>query len=254
MKILMTGTEGMIGSRLCKWLEDKHTITQFDGDIVEWSNWQRYFDRNFDMIIHLAALAGVRPSFDDPEKYFEVNVAGSNNAFMFGKMLCNKMLYASSSNAYDWTGNPYATTKKMNEVQGALLDSLPNIGMRFHTVWPGRDDMLFKKLQRGDVTYINEQHERDFVHVEDLCRAIELLIDNFMTVYQSRKVVDIGTGQSVSVKAVAQSMGYEGQYVSENPVGERVHTKADIAWLKELGWEAQRDILNKEDHVDVPQC
>lgn len=254
MNILMTGTEGMIGSRLCKWLESKHTITQFEGDIIQWIDWQKYLDQRFDMIIHLAALAGVRPSFEDPEGYFEANVTGSLNAFTYGRMNCKRMLYASSSNAYDWTGNPYATTKKMNEVQGAIMVGLPNIGMRFHTVWPGRDDMLFKKLQRGQVTYINDNHSRDFIHIEDLCKAIDLLIDNFLAVYKNQKVVDIGTGEAISVSAVAKSMGYQGQYVSENPVGERIHTKANIAWLKELGWEAQRDILNKKDHIDVPQC
>ena len=68
----MTGTEGMIGSRLCKWLSDKgHTVTQFQGDITVYDNWQKYYDRNFDFLIHLAALAGVRESFNNPEKYYE---------------------------------------------------------------------------------------------------------------------------------------------------------------------------------------
>jgi len=251
----MTGTEGMIGSRLCKWLSDKgHTVTQFQGDITVYDNWQKYYDRNFDFLIHLAALAGVRESFNNPEKYYEANVTGSLNAFNYARSCCRRMLYASSSNAYDWTGNPYATTKKMNEVQGACWQTIPNIGMRFHTVWPGRDDMLFKKLQRSEVTYINDQHYRDFIHVEDLLRAIELLIDNFMDVWHKQQVVDIGTGNSTSVSAVAKAMGYDGQYISENPVGERVHTLANIKWLTELGWEPKRDILNQEDHIDVAQC
>lgn len=251
--ILLTGGEGMIGSRLSKYLEDReYNVVELDGDVTDWDSWTMHLDKKYHYVIHLAALAGVRDSFLNPEKYYHANVNGTKNALAYANMCAGRMLYASSSNAYEWWGNPYATTKKMNEIQAAE-SLLPSIGMRFHTVWPGRDDMLFRKLQNNEVTYINNGHYRDFIHVEDLIRAITLLLENFEMVYNKQKVVDIGTGTATKVSDVALLMGYDGGFVSDNPKGERVHTLADIDWLKDLGWEPKRDIMNLEDHVDVAQ-
>lgn len=247
---LITGAEGMIGSRLSKFLTDiGHSVTEFEGDVADWEVWSG-IDTHYTYIIHLAALAGVRPSFDDPETYFHNNVTGTHNMFRFASRNAGGVLYASSSNAYEWWGNPYAATKKMNEVQAQCF-SVPSIGMRFHTVWPGRDDMLFKKLQRGEVTYINKGHTRDFIHVEDLLKLIHLITLKFGKLVAEYPVLDLGNGYSVNVSDVAKTMGYEGQYISENPRGERVDTIANIQWAHDLGWYPTRDILNVEDHVDV---
>jgi UDP-glucuronate 4-epimerase len=195
----------------------------------------------FDYIVHLAALAGVRVSFEQPELYYDNNVNGTREMLAFSESNSKRILYASSSNAYEWWGNPYATTKKMNEIQ---CEDYPAIGMRFHTIWPGRDDMLFKKLQRNDVTYINNNHYRDFVHVDDIMQAIWILMNNFVDVGQ--KVVDIGTGHVVPVREVAKAMGYKGDYVDENPNGERESTKADIEPLLRLGYTPKWNILDYE--------
>lgn len=251
--ILLTGGEGMIGSRLSKYLEDReYNVVELEGDVTDWNSWAMHLDKKYHFVIHLAALAGVRDSFKYPEKYYHANVNGTKNAFAYANMCANRVLYASSSNAYEWWGNPYAATKKMNEVQAAE-NSIPSIGMRFHTVWPGREDMLFRKLQNKKVIYVNSGHQRDFIHVEDLLRAITLLLQNFDLVYNKQKVVDIGTGEATWVSDVAIRMGYNGPLVHENPEGERIHTQANIEWLKDLGWEPRRNILNEEDHVDVPQ-
>ena len=73
------------------------------------------------------------------------------------------MLYASSAGAYSWWQNPYAITKKVNEIQGP-----PNsVGMRFFNVWAeegSRDDMLYEMLKQGTAKYIT-RHKRDWVHV-----------------------------------------------------------------------------------------
>jgi UDP-glucose 4-epimerase len=247
-RVLITGAEGMIGSRLSKHLtEHGHDVTEWEGDVTVWDNWIKYCDRNWDYVIHLAALAGVRTSFEQPDIYYHNNVVGTHMALEFNKMMNAKMLYASSSNAAEWWGNPYAATKKMNEAQA--LGHMA-IGMRFHTVWPGRDDMLFRMLQRGEVTYINQAHYRDFIHVADLVEGIRLTMDNFEKVYLLRPVVDYGTGHSTSVESVAKVMGFDGEYRNVNPPGERVRTQANIEWLLKLGWTPQRNILDVNSHTE----
>mgnify|MGYP005620998413 FL=1 len=244
MRVLVTGSDGMVGSRLVKFLKNNDcTVYEFgeDKDIRSRQDWANYEGLEFDYIVHLAALAGVRVSFEQPELYYDNNVNGTREMLAFSESNSKRILYASSSNAYEWWGNPYATTKKMNEIQ---CEDYPAIGMRFHTIWPGRDDMLFKKLQRNDVTYINNNHYRDFVHVDDIMQAIWILMNNFVDVGQ--KVVDIGTGHVVPVREVAKAMGYKGDYVDENPNGERESTKADIEPLLRLGYTPKWNILDYE--------
>lgn len=252
MKVLITGSDGMIGSRLTKYLTEKYDqgpdqVDQFEGEISNPIAWQKYQGIDYDFVIHLAGQAGVRTSFEDPDGYFRTNVDGTQCALDFAEQCGAKTLYASSSNAYEWWGNPYAATKKINEVQARGKQA---IGMRFHTVWPGRDDMLFRKLERNEVEYININHTRDFIHVWDLIQAIQILIDRFNVVIKTDPVVDIGTGQSVSILDVARMYGFDGEERSENPAGEREKTEADVNWLLKLGWEPEYNILNREHHVD----
>ena len=246
MKVLLTGAEGGIGSHLMAHMTNLgHTVIPFEGDIRDWDNWAVYLDTKWDVLIHLAALAGVRTSFEEPELYYDNNVNGTRNALQFGSMCCEKVLYASSSNAYEWWGNPYAATKKMNEVQAE--DHFNAKGMRFHTVWPGRDDMLYKKLSKGEVTYINASHYRDWIHVDDLCNAIVTIINNWTKI--DKKVLDIGTGSSFNVLEMAQKIfNWEGEIRQENPVGERVKTQANVQYLFDLGWKPEKDILDADSH------
>lgn len=247
-RILVTGSDGMVGSRLVKHLVGKgYPVVTFgeDRDVRNWEHWAELHDESnpIDTIVHLAALAGVRPSFDAPELYEDVNVGGMRHMLAFSELNESNILYASSSNAYEWWGNPYAATKKMNEIQA---EDYPAIGMRFHTIWPGRDDMLFMKFKRGEVEYINRGHYRDFVHVDDVVEAIQALISNFNSAIMSQRVYDIGTGHSTPVEEVAKVMNFQGEWRDANPSGERVHTKANIEALLKLGWTPKWNILNHE--------
>ena len=254
MAILITGAQGMVGSNLKAHFERQGIdVVSFEGDATETSSWELYNGKRFDAIVHLAAYPGVRESFKYPERYYYNNTMCMENFLKYGSVMSDKLLYASSSNAYEWWLNPYAGTKKMNECQARPYRA---IGMRFHTVFPGRPDMLFRKLQNNEVTYINTEHHRDFIHVRDLCEVIELLVNNFDEVYNSRSnvqdrgVVDIGTGQSTPVKDVAKLMGYTGEYVTTEAVGERVHTVADVNYLFNMGWIPKRSILDVKCHVE----
>lgn len=248
MRILITGVEwewkGMIGSRLFELLSEKYTVTAFKGDIRDPYNWAEHFNEKYDFVIHLAALAGVRASFDNPEIYEDTNVNGSMECFRYCQDTNTPCLYASSSNAYEWWLNPYASTKKTVEHM-AKMCSFKSIGMRFHTVWPGRQDMLFRKIENNEVPYINADHSRDFIHVDDLCSGIETILNNFDLLYINNDVVDIGTGETVRTIDVYNkySKTKDAEIRHDIAKGERIHTKADVDYLYNLGWEPKHNIL-----------
>jgi nucleoside-diphosphate-sugar epimerase len=233
----MTGTDGYIGSHLKPYLESKgYKVIPYQGDI-----------RNFDipnpdnppdMVIHLAALTGVRKSIEMPEEYFEVNVLGTREVFMICKEFDIPVMFASSSNAKE-VANPYAETKLINEQESPEN----SVGFRPHTVYPGRQDMLYQSLKRGDVKYINGGHYRDFTHIEDLCSALFTILKNYGIL--AGKIIDIGTGSTVSVLKVAEAMGYAGEVIYESTPSERTLTCANIDELMKLGWKPEKDILDE---------
>ena len=139
-----------------------------------------------------------------------------------------RLLYASSAGAHGWWMNPYAITKKVNEVQAP-----PNsVGMRFFNVWAeenSRPDMLYRMLQENTAKYIT-RHKRDYIHVTDVCRAIAYLIPSTFL-----GPIDIGTGEAVSVMDIAKAMGRD-LPVKEDTPGEPDSLCANIDDLNSLGW------------------
>lgn len=233
LKILMTGADGYIGTNLTKYLIDRGFT------VDEWSHDIRSFriDGEYDYVIHLAALTGVRKSMEDPESYWEINVRGSKHVFGVCERHNIPLLFASSSNAREIT-NPYALTKYMNEIQKP-----PNsVGFRPHTVYPGRPDMLFDRLLNGKVDYINALHHRDFTHIDDLCAAIVAIIENYDKFVG--QVLDIGNGKEVSVLEMASMMGFDGEVRFSDTITERKSTKADIKPLQSVGWEPKINIFD----------
>lgn len=236
-RILLTGSDGYIGSHLKPYLESKGFVVDgYVGDILDFD-----IDPDAplpDMVIHLAALTGVRRSLEDPDEYFKVNVRGTREVFHTCAAYNIPVLFASSSNAKEVT-NPYAETKWINE-----CDRIPNsVGFRPHTVYPGRPDMLFQSLLRGDVKYVNGAHYRDFTHIDDLCSALFTIIQNYGKLKGG--VIDIGTGNPVSVVKVARALGFDGDVVYKETPNERVMTSANIEELTALGWKPERDIFDE---------
>ena len=169
----------------------------------------------FRSVIHLAALTSVTKSIEDPEEFFENNVSGSAVTFQFASQLASKVLYASSSNAAQWWVNPYGATKKMTELIAMQYNNVK--GMRFRNVWPGRDDMLLQKLKNKQVEYIHSEHKRDFLHIDDLCNAVQIILKNWD---DCPEIVDVCTGELIAVKDVAKKYYFTGEFRDHSPAHE----------------------------------
>ncbi|SIO21816.1 UDP-glucuronate 4-epimerase [Parasphingorhabdus marina DSM 22363] len=173
-------------------------------DITETESFRKIaVEANPDVIVHLAAQAGVRYSIENPRAYIDANVVGTLNVMDCARELeVDHLLMASTSSVYGANSNMpfredektdtpltmYAATKKANEAMGhsyANLWNLPVTMFRFFTVYGpwGRPDMALFKFTKGILedteidVYNHGNMWRDFTYVEDLVSAISKLID-----------------------------------------------------------------------------
>lgn len=182
-----------------------------------------FANEKFDIVIHLAAQAGVRYSIDNPLAYADSNLIGHLNVLEGCRHNRVKhLVYASSSSVYglnnkmpfstdDIIDHPislYAATKKSNELMAhtySHLYDIPTTGLRFFTVYGpwGRPDMaLFKftkKIIEGDEIdiYNNGDLSRDFTYIDDIVEGIIRVQDEIPT-KQDNWTVELGTAASSS--------------------------------------------------------
>ncbi len=157
----------------------------------------------FDIVVNLAAQAGVRYSITNPDVYIESNIIGFFNVLeACRKYPVEHLVYASSSSIYggntkvpfsveDKVDNPvslYAATKKSNELLAhaySKLYNIPSTGLRFFTVYgpAGRPDMAYfsftNKLIKGEKIKIFNYGNclRDFTYIDDIVRGVELVMN-----------------------------------------------------------------------------
>ena len=231
MNILITGAAGFIGYNLSKLLlEKKHVIYAIDNfdnyystnikkkrisllkkyrnflfdkvDITNKKNLKNFFKKKkIDLVIHLAAQAGVRYSLVNPQKYIDVNIFGFLN--LIEQLRLNKIknfFYASSSSVYgDSTKFPldekqslnpkniYGLSKKLNEQIAEFYSKcfkINSTGLRFFTIYGewGRPDMfmlkLFKAKMNKKMFELNNygNHKRDFTYISDATHSVYGLI------------------------------------------------------------------------------
>ena len=235
MKVLVTGHHGFIGSHVYEHLVSHgHEVDGYDRPF-DLGNFKT--NKKYDVVIHLAANAAIREAVKNPDIFWENNVIKSQPIFDYCRDNNVRCLYASSAAVYEWWINAYAISKKVNEIQAP-----PNsVGMRFFNVWAekvSRSDMLYRMLEEKTATYLT-RHKRDWIHVNDIVTAIATLIPS-----SYNGVLDVGTGNPVSVIDLAKKMGMEHLPIKEDTPGERETTCADISQLMELGWTPTIDILD----------
>jgi len=268
-KILITGSSGFIGFSLAlKLLKKGHKILGYDS-INDYYDVNLKFSRNRilkifknftfikgeledqkklnknvlsfkpEIIIHLAAQAGVRYSLDAPRKYLSTNIIGTFNIIEIAhKIKVKHLLIASSSSVYgankqsvfketDKTDNQlsiYAATKKSTESIAHSYSSLwkiPITMLRFFTVYGpwGRPDMAYFSFTKAIIknkkinVYNKGEMYRDFTYIDDVTKSIELLIDKIPSQNNKKKykndslsnvapfwIVNIGNQKKVYLK------------------------------------------------------
>jgi UDP-glucuronate 4-epimerase len=267
MKVLVTGAAGFIGFHLTLSLIDRdyevvgldnlndyynpalkqlrlHEIakhpkasnfTFLKADISDKRFMETLFaDHPFDIVVNLAAQAGVRYSLENPHAYLESNLVGFMNVLEGCRHSAVKhLVYASSSSVYgmnisqpfsvkDRVDQPislYAATKKSNELMAhtySHLFHIPTTGLRFFTVYGpmGRPDMAYfsftKKIMNGEKidVYNNGEMKRDFTYVDDVVEGIERVMNRIpclqstTTSYSDAPymIYNIGNNQPVSLR------------------------------------------------------
>ena len=216
MTILLTGHKGFIGSNLAKKLS-KHKIIGVDlkdGNNILDSNYiNALFEfYNVDVVIHLAAIAGVGYSIEHSEEVLHNNIIGFDVLAKAAiKHNVKHFIYASSSSVYGDDGtqkSPYAVSKAANELQAAMYSNLSNMkftGLRFFTVYGEgiREDLAISKFIKAMKAntpirvYGDGDQKRDFTYVDDITEAIKLMLESDKE--WKNEVFDIGYGKSTTV-------------------------------------------------------
>jgi len=194
-----------------------------DADIRDVDAMSQTFDEgNFDVIVHLAARAGVRPSLTEPRLYFETNVTGTLNLLELAKKHgIRQFVSASSSSVYGINGkipfaeddrihqpiSPYASTKAAGELLCYTYSHLHNIrtvSLRFFTVYGARQrpDLAIHKFAKliadgkpipvfGDGTT-----RRDYTYIDDIIQGVRASIDYDGSMYE---VFNLGESQTIEL-------------------------------------------------------
>ena len=235
-------------------------------DIRDKSEITRVFKENkIDIVVHLAAMAGVRPSIQDPLLYEEVNVRGTMNILeLMKKKKKKKFICASSSSVYgnnlkvpfseednvDRTISPYAATKKSCEVLAYTYFYLYNIDtimLRFFTVYGPRQrpDLAIHKFTKmilnGDKIpfYGDGSTQRDYTYIEDIIDGIIKAIIFIEKNSKTYEIFNLGESETISLKRMVETIEKELRIkaildIQPMQEGDVNKTFADISKAKEM--------------------
>jgi UDP-glucose 4-epimerase len=221
--ILITGNGGYIGSHLCRLLQPNYRIVGLDLNSSQYKIHDhisadirkiKLVPYEIDTIIHLAALVRVNDSVMQPLDYYSTNLNGTIN--VLDKIKCRNFIFASTGSA-EYCNNPYAVSKRAAEDcvrQYCLDNNISWTSFRFYNVIgsngfaPTNSDGLFYNLIRasqsglfqlfgGDYNTRDGTAERDYVHVEEICAAIEKAITQ-----PANGLENLGHGQGHTVNEI----------------------------------------------------
>jgi UDP-glucose 4-epimerase len=218
-KILITGSQGYIGSHLIQMISDRYDIYKLDlrdptNPLDIRSDFS--FDIEFDAVIHLAALVNVSKSTKYPEEYFNTNVNGTINVLK--KLKYKNFVFASTGSAAGML-SPYGISKRMAEL---VVEDFCKINQKDFTMFrfynvtgsdnlpPTNPDGLFFSLMRAEkegifYLYGDDYNTkdgsciRDYTHVNEICNALSTAIET-----PANGLENLGHGIGTSVKEMVE--------------------------------------------------
>lgn len=283
MRILVTGASGFVGKAVVKNLRTHgHNVTaptreQLDVRVI-WTSWDGIDAFDFDAVVHLAAKATVRDSWNDVPNYFATNVGGTANLLLEFEPKKIRIVFASSSAVYGpgVTGalhedlptrptNPYAASKIAAEQMLDFQARMGNVGvttLRLFNVsgaLPGITDPDATRIinnclraAAGKIPHVtvngDGSTQREFTHVADVAEAFRLAVES--TMIGETRTFNIGTGVGVSMSeviGVARDVTGVDFGVLHNPPVDEPHTLvADASRAaRDLRWTPARSHLEQ---------
>lgn len=285
MKVLVTGGAGFIGSHILEvLLEEGHEVvvvddlssgrlenlnglieninlTFFQADIRNREDISSCF-HEVDWVFHMAGLADIVPSIEQPDLYFQTNVTGTLNVLQCAhESGVKRLVYAASSSSYGIPDQyptpeeapisphyPYALTKYMGEelvLHWSQIYKLPSISLRLFNVYGPRSRtsgaygavfgvFLAQKLSGKPYTVVGDGTQtRDFTYVTDVARAFVAAAKSDV----SGETMNVGSGSHYSVNRLVELLGGPVTHIPKRP-GEPDCTYADTSKIRRmLGWE-----------------
>jgi UDP-glucose 4-epimerase len=296
MKAMITGGCGFIGSHLADFLIDsnyevvvvdnlsigrldnisqlldKSKFSFFQVDITDFDKLEVHF-KGVDLVFHLAALADIVPSIENPQSYYQVNVTGTFNVLeACRKHDVKKIIYTASSSCYGIPEQyptkesaeirpqyPYALTKNMGEqmvMHWSQLYGLAAVSLRFFNVYGPRARtsgtygavfgvFLAQKLAKKPYTVVGDgKQTRDFTFVSDIVSAIISAAESNI----KGEIVNIGSNNTYTINRVVELLEGEVVYIPKRP-GEPDCTWANISKAQKLlNWHPK---VSLEDGVKI---
>ena len=243
----------------------------FEGDIRDKEFLKEVFSNKIDSIMHLAAMAGVRPSIQDPSLYYDVNITGTVNLLeICRENNIKEFVFASSSSVYgnnekvpfserdrvDNPISPYAATKKSGELLCHTYHHLFDMNiacLRFFTVYGPRQrpDLAINKFtslisEGKEIPFYGDgRTSRDYTYVDDIVSGIVASINYVNSDKKVFEILNIGGDKTVSliemVETIEEVLGKKAK-LNRMPMqpGDVNRTCADISHSKEvIGYNPQ---------------
>ncbi len=273
MRIIVTGGAGFVGTNLCKKLiELGHKVTSIDNystgkkenhiegvryenfDIRNVYDYKWVYNEHPDVIFHMAAIARIQPSFEQPKKYFTTNANGTLEIVDYCAKNNVPLIYAGSSSHHSGKfKNPYTFSKDVGEEIVKLYQEHYNLKasiVRFYNVYGphqltegGYTTLIGRWLNNIEKgidceIYGDGNQRRDFTHVDDIVDA--LIRIQKQQAYNNN--FELGRGRNHSVNEIAEMLNITPVYKPSKPGEARNTLNTDTLAKDMLGWNPKIDL------------